>query len=180
LNRPMRESLGLAMPERHIGLTAHDFAQGLGAETVYLTWSKRVGDAPAVPSRWILRLKMLLGAAAIEAQPSPWIAWARGLDAAPEFRPIEMPRPKPPVASRPRSLSFTEVEKLIRDPYAIYARKVLRLDPLPGIAEPADAGLRGQLFHDALNRFAQAFPDRLPEDAAGELIRISREVFAPY
>jgi len=180
LNRPMRETLGLAMPERHIGLTAHDFAQALGAETVYLTWSKRVGDAPAVPSRWILRLQMLFKAAALSAKPSRFLGWARGIDGAPEMRPIAMPKPRPPVTARPKSLSFTEVETLIRDPYAIYARKVLRLEPLPGIAEPADASLRGQLIHEALNRFTSSYPDRLPDDPAGELIRIGRAVFAPH
>jgi ATP-dependent helicase/nuclease subunit B len=179
LSRPMRENLGLSMPERHIGLTAHDFAQGFGAETLYLTWSKRVGDAPAAPSRWILRLQMLLNAAGVAAGSSPALAWARGFDRAREFRPLEMPRPKPPVQSRPKSLSFTEIEKLIRDPYAIYARKVLKLEPLRLIAEPADAALRGQLIHETLNRFARAYPDRLPENAADELIRIGNEVFAP-
>ena len=31
LSRPMRQQLGLDQPERRIGLTAHDFAQLLGA-----------------------------------------------------------------------------------------------------------------------------------------------------
>ena len=37
LSRPMRRGLGLDLPERRIGLSAHDFAQALGAPDVILT-----------------------------------------------------------------------------------------------------------------------------------------------
>jgi ATP-dependent helicase/nuclease subunit B len=125
---------------------------------------------------------MLLKAADIDHgdEPYRWIGWARELDQAPEFRPTAMPKPRPPLMARPKSLSFTEIETLIRDPYAIYARRILRLEPLAGIAEPADAALRGQLIHDALNLFARTYPEHLPVDAADELIRLGREVFAPH
>ena len=41
LNRPMRHALGLDLPERRIGLSAHDFAQLLGAGEVFLTRSAK-------------------------------------------------------------------------------------------------------------------------------------------
>src|SRR5262249_23761854 len=106
--------------------------------------------------------------------------WARGMDAAHEIRPLAMPKPRPPVTARPKSLSFTEVETLIRDPYAIYARKVLRLEPLALIAEPADAALRGQLIHEALHQYTSRYPDHLPNSAVDELLRMGRDVFAPH
>ncbi|MGH6820226.1 MAG: hypothetical protein ACREDU_05120, partial [Methylocella sp.] len=65
LSRPMREKLGMQLPERNIGQTAHDFAQGLGCREAYLTWSRRIGNAPAIPSRWILRLRILVKAAGL-------------------------------------------------------------------------------------------------------------------
>ncbi|MFL5260770.1 MAG: double-strand break repair protein AddB [Hyphomicrobiales bacterium] len=180
LNRPMRDTLGLAMPERHIGQTAHDFVQAFGAETVHLTWSRRVGDAPAVPSRFVLRLRTLLEASGASPSSSHELAIARGLGIAPAFAPIEMPRVRPPLEARPKQLSFTEIEVLIRDPYAVYVRKVLRLEPLRAIAENADAALRGQLIHEALSRYGSAHPGHLPENAAFELTRLGQEVFAPY
>lgn len=181
INRPMRESLGLTPPERSIGLTAHDFAQGFGAPKVVLTWSKRVKEQPAVASRWILRLKMIL-----EATTTPfddgaaWRLWAKSFDKAEGDRRAVMPRPKPPVAARPRSLSITQVEKLMRDPYRIYAEKVLRLQPLPPIGAAPDLGLRGNLIHDTLNLFSSAYPVILPADAESELTRMGSEVFAPH
>ena len=60
MNRPMRDVLGMQMPERDIGMTAHDFAQALGADRVYVTWSERIGGAPAVPSRWVVTAQMLI------------------------------------------------------------------------------------------------------------------------
>ncbi len=181
INRPMRETLGLTPPERSIGLTAHDFAQGLGAPEVMLTWSKRVKDQPAVASRWVLRLQMILEATGVPHEKGgQWLAWAKSFDMAKGDRRVAMPRPKPPVAARPRSLSITQVEKLMRDPYRIYAEKVLRLSPLDQIGAAADPGLRGNLIHDALNRFANAYPHALPEDAEAELERIGRQVFAPH
>ena len=80
LSRPMRETLGLSPPERRIGLSAHDFAQGLGARHVYLTRALKVDGVPTVPSRWLQRLSALVKAAGLEAKiapEQPWVAWAR-------------------------------------------------------------------------------------------------------
>ena len=58
-----------------------------------------------------------------------WLALARALEqptpeqaANPRLRPAKRPAPQPPVAARPAKLSLTNIERLIRDPYAIYAR----------------------------------------------------------
>jgi ATP-dependent helicase/nuclease subunit B len=181
INRPMRAMLNLTQPERSIGLTAHDFAQAFGAKELVLTWSRRVKDQPAVASRWILRLKMILAAAGVSHDTgAQWLAWARGIDDAKGDRRVVMPRPKPPVEARPRSLSITQVEKLMRDPYRIYAEKVLKLQPLAPIGAAADLALRGNLIHTAFSLFVNAYPVALPRDAEAALIKIGREVFAPH
>jgi inactivated superfamily I helicase len=51
LSRPMRHELGLDLPERRIGLSAHDFAQLLGHDDVILSHSSKAGGAPAVARR---------------------------------------------------------------------------------------------------------------------------------
>src|SRR4051795_10649974 len=56
LSRPMRHELGLDLPERRIGLSAHDFAQALGAPEVILTRAAKQGGAPTVSSRFVQRL----------------------------------------------------------------------------------------------------------------------------
>ena len=81
------------------------------------------------------------------------------------------PEPKPPrrrAASRsasPRSSIW------LRDPYTIYAKHVLRLHPLDAIDTPPGAADRGNLIHDTIGEFAEAFPDKLPDDPVGELLK---------
>jgi ATP-dependent helicase/nuclease subunit B len=65
----------------------------------------------------------------------------------------------------------------MREPYAIYADKILGLRPLdpleadPGVAE------RGSFIHDALDRFVRDHPGELPADALGRLLDYGREAF---
>ncbi len=56
LSRPMRRDLGLDPPERRIGLSAHDFAQALGAPEVILSRAAKLAGAPTVASRFVQRL----------------------------------------------------------------------------------------------------------------------------
>jgi RecB family exonuclease len=94
-------------------------------------------------------------------------------------RPARRPSPRPPVQLRPKSLSLTEVETLIRDPYAIYARHLLRLRPLNPLRPEADAKLRGTVLHGVMERLLKG--GALPEDpalAAARLMEICDTVLA--
>jgi ATP-dependent helicase/nuclease subunit B len=61
LSRPMRLVLGLDLPERRIGLSAHDFAQLFNAREVFLTRAAKIDGAPSMPSRFIQRLGAVSG-----------------------------------------------------------------------------------------------------------------------
>ncbi len=181
INRPMRETLGMKQPESQIGQTAHDFAQAFGATSVKLLWSRRIGDQPATPSRWIHRLQMILKAAQCEAltgADSQWPLLARQMDEPVAVKPTAMPRPCPPLSVRPKQLSVTRIEKLIRDPYAIYARHVLRLEPLDPVSATPDASRRGMIFHAAIGDFLNAWPRQLPDDAVSHLEAIGKRHFS--
>ena len=176
LNRPMRDVFGMQQPELRIGQEAHDSVQAFGAPQVFLTWARRDGMDPAIPSRWILRLQTILKAAGHrpEHMPSePWQAWGARLDQAdyPQPTPHGKPQPRPPVEAGPRRISVSRVETLIRDPYVIYADAVLKLKPLPNIAAAPDAALRGTLFHKAIGDFFTLYPKALPERCGGTVHR---------
>jgi ATP-dependent helicase/nuclease subunit B len=115
-----------------------------------------------------------------EQLPAPhWQDWAAKLDASDALaRSLTGPRPVPPVETRPTEFSVTEIETLIRDPYAIYAKHVLDLRPLDMIDADVTAAERGTIIHKALEEFSRAHPDKMPADALGELLRIGRTVFA--
>ena len=163
MSRDMRKSAGLLLPERQIGLSAHDFQQAVMAPKVWLTRSLRDAEAQTVTSRWLNRIVNLLDGASdksrtalkdMRSRGAKWVALAKELE-----KPAEAidcaarPSPRPPVEQRPRKLSVTRIRTLIRDPYAIYAQYVLRLRPLDPIRPDPDARLKGTILHDALEQF---------------------------
>jgi len=182
LSRPMRIGMGLQPPERRIGLSAHDFMQGLSGNRVVVTRSERTDGAPTVPSRWLQRLRPVVGGdafAAMQRRGARILDWAVRLDEAgvPQ-EPAPRPNPKPPVSARPGGLSVTEVETLIRDPYAYYARRVLRLEPVAAIGSEPDFAERGTLIHEILGTFAQAWSGSHDAEALRKLLAIGTAEFA--
>lgn len=169
LSRPMRATMGLPSSEEIVGQTAHDFvACACAAPTVVLSCPRRRDGAPVVPARWLTRLETMLGG----LPPHPAADWARSLDQPSDGpRPVRPPRPCPPVSLRPRRLSVTEIETWLRDPYAIYARHVLRLKALRPLDEATDAADYGSLVHAGLAHFLEAFGARWPADAEAQLRR---------
>ncbi len=155
MNRAMRQAVGLPSPEERIGLAAHDFVMAsCAAPRALLSVPRRRDSAPAVPSRWLVRLDALLAGQHRTLDAHPAALWARALDLpAGAPKPVPPPAPAPPVAWRPRRLSVTEIETFLRDPYAIYARHVLRLKSLDPLEQSADAADYGSIVHDGLNRF---------------------------
>ena len=183
LSRAMRAEVGLEPPERRIGLSAHDFAQGFAAPRVFVTRAEKRGGTPTVASRWLQRLTTLLGeeqAKRLRARGEIYLDIARRLDRVPqrEVSPAPRPEPRPPVAARPRSLSITEIETLVRDPYAIYARHILKLEPLDPLGIAPDYALRGTLVHDALGLFTQSWNGGYDAMASARLAEIGSEVLA--
>ena len=185
LNRPMRQELGLPSPEEDAGRAAHDFLSLLGAERVYLTRAEKNKGVPTVPSRWLMRLSALLHGLELKGAltaDQPWLAWARARDAIAEDKRIRIaaPEPRPAVALRPRRLSVTRIEDWIRNPYAIFARHILKIEPLDALGTAPDQSLRGALVHDVLSRFALAHPKALPADIGGALNSIAADVLESY
>jgi ATP-dependent helicase/nuclease subunit B len=182
LSRPMRQKLGLDLPERRVGLSAHDFAQGLGAQKVVLTRAAKLAGAPTVASRFLQRLAAVAGEARWNdavARGESYLQWGRSLDMpAHGAEPCARPEPKPPRDARPLSLSVTEIEHWLRDPYTIYARHILRLRPLDDVDTPPGARDRGVVIHEAIGEFTKNFASALPADPLTELLTLGRRYFA--
>ncbi len=183
LNRPMKRDLGLDPPERRIGAAAHDFAQGLGARRVLLSRAARADGAPTVASRWLQRLLTLAGPdveAGMEQGGGQYRIWAGLLDRSEgAVRSAARPNPKPPLPARPKSLSVTEIERLVRDPYAIFARHVLDVQPVDPIGGEPGAADKGTIIHDALAEFLENWSEPYDEAAVARLIEIGAGHFAP-
>ncbi len=176
MSRPMLQKFGLPPPERRIGLTAHDFVQGLGACEALLTRSSRTEGAPTVPARWLLRLESWLAsqgkadALAVDPLPAQWRAL---LDKPEAVQPVPAPAPKPPIALRPSKLAATRIETWRRDPYAIFGRYVLGLKALEPLEADLDARERGNLFHNALENFIERTKDSKPFPPLEDALRLA-------
>ncbi|MBV8457992.1 MAG: double-strand break repair protein AddB [Acetobacteraceae bacterium] len=170
LSRPMRRQMGLPSPEQQVGQAAHDFAgAACAAPEVVLSCPRRRDGAPTVPARWLVRLEaMLAGTGGLPAHPAG--EWAHALDQ-PDGppKPVAPPRPCPPLRLRPKRLSVTEIEIWIRDPYAIYARHVLRLRPLDALDQDTDAADYGSLVHNGVHKFLERYIASWPANAAAQL-----------
>jgi ATP-dependent helicase/nuclease subunit B len=182
LSRPMRHQLGLDLPERRTGLSAHDFSQLLGTEEVILSHSVKAGGAPSVASRFLHRLEAVAGEERWQAAKlagEKYLRWAHELDAPDQVRPIAQPAPKPARATRPLRLSVTAIEDWLRDPYTIYAKYILKLDALDPVDMPLSAADRGSAIHGAIGEFTKKFAAKLPDDPAHVLKEIGEKYFAP-
>jgi ATP-dependent helicase/nuclease subunit B len=74
---------------------------------------------------------------------------------------------------RPREISVTEVSELLADPYAFYAKRVLRLRPLDPLDADVGAIDYGQIVHGALAGFVRgiaAAPGGWPGEAEARAI----------
>ncbi len=183
LSRAMRAEVGLEPPERRIGLAAHDFAQGFNASRVLVTRAEKRGGSPTVAARWLQRLEALLGdptTKRLQTRGDRFLDIARALDRVSpwDVASAQRPAPTPPLPARPRSLSITEIETLVRDPYAIYAKHVLKLEPLDPLGLAPDYALRGSVIHDALGTFTQQWRGRYDQAAEACLLEVGRTVFA--
>ena len=193
LSREMRAQLGLLSPEQNIGLSAHDFQHAASFDTVILSRATMDAESQTVPSRWLNRLMNLLDGLKPELNSEldgpevldqmrerghRWMTIARDWqrqDVRTPHQPEQRRSVSPPIHTRPRKLSITEIQTLIRDPYAIYAKHILGLKPLEPFHQLENYALRGTVLHKVMERAALG---RI--SAPDALITLAHEVFEEY
>lgn len=157
----VRAHLGLPTLDFRIGLAAHDFASALGAPEVLITRARRDARSPTVASRFLLRLEAI-SSGLPRAWPLERIA--RALDDPGLVQPVDRPAPSPPAEQRPDRISVTSVDRLKADPFAFYARAVLRLKAEDPVDADHTARWKGDAVHKALEAWLQhdnCDPDKL-------------------
>ena len=161
ITRGMRNTLGLPQLEQSIGQTAHDFVQSLtAADRVIISRSNKDKGTPTIASRFLQRIAAFAGPdnaawSAMARRGRRYMQWAQQLDAT-EIAPASRPSPVISADMMPRRISVTDAEIILRDPYAFFARKILKLEE-PGLWNRLpEAQLRGIIVHEAVARLAQA------------------------
>ncbi|WP_288484365.1 double-strand break repair protein AddB [uncultured Novosphingobium sp.] len=150
-------ALGVPGADFRIGLSAHDLAAALGAPEVVLSWARRDEGSPVIPSRFVLRVKAMLGdKAARDMAEQDAVRLARMLDDPPPAPPYPRPQPMPDDARRKVALSVTGLDRLRGDPYQFYANAILRLRSLDGLDAEPSAAWKGTAVHAILDRWHKA------------------------
>lgn len=181
MSRPMKRDFGFPQPEKAIGVLGADFSQFMGAEQVYLSRAERVEGTPMLKSRWWMRLETVLKALEIEPgilDAGIYEKAAELLDEPAVFTRISAPAPRPPLAARPRELSASAVEMLMRDPYSVFAKYILRLKKLEDIEPELTMADFGNLLHKILEEFNNRHPNAFPPEGREELLALGRQKFA--
>lgn len=143
----IRLDLGLAGLEFRTGLAAHDFMSALGAPRVLLTRARRDARSPTVASRFWLRLQAMTGGLARDQRLE---RLARALDAPNGIHPSLKPNPSPPIDARPKRINVTDLDRLLADPYAFYAKAILGLRKLDPVESDHHAAWKGTAVHKVL------------------------------
>lgn len=183
MSNAMREDFGLPPAHWRVGLAAHDAFMAMAAPEVLLTRAQRLEGAPTEMSRWLRRLDAVIKVAKLDWQQDTSLReLARQMNRARgRVEPISEPAPKLTADQRPRTFSATGLDTLQRDPYAVYAAKVLELKALKPLQELPSAADKGSAIHAALRDFIRAFgAGPLPPDALVHLLDYGRKAFAEF
>ena len=155
------------------GLAAHDLAAALGAPDVVLSHARRDAAGPTIPSRFVLRVRAMLGARLLaEHLETDAVERARALDDAPAQTVPPRPAPQPSAAQRDVPLAVTALDRLRGDPYQFYASEILRLRQWDALDAEPTAAWKGTAVHAILDRWHKERGALLPI-AEAELAKMS-------
>ena len=152
----------------------------LGAPNIYITRAQNDSGTPTIKSRWQMRLETVLQALNIdikEVKETLYTNIAEKIDLPQKFIKIEAPAPKPPVEARPRKLSASAFEKILRDPYGVFAEYILKLKPLDELDKDVDVSDFGNIVHKILEDFTNRYPNFYPENAKEILLDMGKKAF---
>lgn len=173
LNRPMRKEIGFPAPEEKIHEAAMDFAHNFCSQKVYLTRSLKIDGAQAIPSRFLERLKAVAEINQLTF-PEYQAKLPTLLDKPDAFDVSKRPQPRPPAKVRPNHLPVTQIEMWRRNPYAIYARYILKLFPLYPLEQQNKNAEFGSLIHEVIKKFFSEKSQSLTKD---KLLQTAHKIF---
>jgi ATP-dependent helicase/nuclease subunit B len=148
---PVLRALGIPGADFRIGLSAHDLAAALGAPEVVLSHALRDAAGPAIASRFLLRIRAMLGRDLSREDEA--VRLARALAHPPEGTPSKRPRPMPDADQRRVDIAVTALDRLRGDPYQFYAQAILRLRSLDPIDADPTPAWRGTAVHAILEEW---------------------------
>ncbi|MES2214955.1 MAG: PD-(D/E)XK nuclease family protein [Pseudomonadota bacterium] len=174
MNNKMRKSLGLSDESEQVGISNYYFNILLNKPKLYITRSKKIEGKETTPSRFLVALLMELEERGEGGALLPKYNWL--LDAEEEMVSLEGLSLVAETGIFPNSISATNIELLLRNPYGFYAKKILGLLPVDEIAKPASFADFGILIHNIIGLYTQNYNGR----SYDRIIEIGKREFANY
>lgn len=168
LPRRVAEQIGLPPGDRKVSLMSLDFMNLSCGADVYWTRSRVSGGVQTTQSRFLSRVIARRGRFDTDAGAGV-LAVVRARDCV-ASRPLDYSPPSPPADWS--DVYVTELELLIHNPYAFYARHILRLRPMDDYWMGPDARAFGTLVHSVIENARDIRPDAL----VFEMDRRAREI----
>ncbi|MDR2413319.1 MAG: PD-(D/E)XK nuclease family protein [Rickettsiales bacterium] len=180
------EKVGLPSPDRKVSLQALDFISLSCAGQVYWLRSKTSGGLQTTESRFLSRVRVAEQRAKSKEQSSvqdcssefceprsdDLLNAARARDNVP-YEPLQRETPRPPADKS--DVYVTELELLIHNPYAFYARHILGLRPKDDYWKEPDARDFGNLVHEVIECAAGWNADKI----IAELDARAKKILSP-
>ena len=174
---PLLRALGVPGADFRIGLSAHDLAAALGAPEVVLSHAARDASGPTIPSRFLLRIRAMLGPTLLKThRENAAVSLARALDRGEPAPAYPRPQPRPSAEQRRVAISATALDRLRGDPFQFYASAILGLQSLDSLDAEPSAAWKGIAVHAILERWHEHGGD-LGELGAKMLAEMSAHPF---
>lgn len=182
MSKSMRKAFGLPDRDELIGNFAYDFTQFLCNKKVILTRSLKEDGVPTVKSKYLMRLEtFLLCQNHLKLEENNiWKEVFKKRNFAEQNIIIKRPKPKPPLDRRPRELYATKIEKLMNNPYDIYAEKILNLKKKDDFYENKIFAFFGSAVHEALENYIKNYKAAEFAKLYEKLIKYGKESFDKY
>jgi ATP-dependent helicase/nuclease subunit B len=153
MSRTMRKDVGLSSVEEQIGIAGYDWCRLLANGKVIITRAVKEGGKTTTPSKFLLRLETFLKC---QGQELKIINYRRQEEEI-ENKKLVRPAPNPNLSIRPKKLYATYIEKLINNPYDIYAKYILNLYKKNWFCEKTNHLNFGNAIHEALELYTKNY-----------------------
>jgi ATP-dependent helicase/nuclease subunit B len=173
MSKQMRKDFKLPAKEEIIGQFAFDFCQILSNKKVVITRAIKEDGLTTISSKFLLKLETFL-----KCQNTALNTIFYKNEILSESIKIERPNPKPPIELRPTELYVTDIEKLIKNPYNIYAKKILNLKKKPYFNENKIFLEFGNAAHEVLDKYTKNYSNIINNKSI--LYEYCEKIFAKY
>jgi ATP-dependent helicase/nuclease subunit B len=172
LGNKIRTEFGLESSAKQNGIAAYDFCNYLGNKEVILTYPTNKNNAPTIKSRFLLKLETVL-------EINGWQSWLKDSEQYLQllnldfYKQSNIQRSNPKPKHKLERFSATDISKWLKNPYYIYAKRILQLKSLKEIEQEASFAEFGNFIHKVLEEFIKNYPNI-------NLQNYGRQIFSEY